>query len=423
MKMKKIISLAVCAMMALSTVANAAYIVDEGWYVADKVTKAEVEARQPKATIKVTEKTAAEAKEAGLPMGRGASALTDANSDFYQIDLTMSNLGDLMYAYLAGTDFGKEMQVRVFNAQVQLPNVEFKKIATTSKFNGVDWTTSDAGNEDKLLSMLWYAGSDINAYPMRTPTTGDLEGTYIENAAIDTATFVFAVEDGAKYENIVPKVQVTYAGVNDDETFSADATGAGNTVSIAPISKVKLSKVEITSTATEVVDGQTLALTAKAVNDDNSENKTATLAWDSSDKEVATVEGGVVKALKPGKTTISVTATDGAITTPAAEVEITVTAKPVVNPVITINGATGFVDGVAVTAGTEKGFVWTPVVISNYNSKAGTYTATFKADGVTPDKTAVLNGMPAIEGNPTVTFAIILRTNNTGVKLGIDFAE
>ncbi len=275
-----------------------------------------------------------------------------------------------------------------------------------------------------------------------------------------------------------------------------------------PTPTVKLSKVEITSTATEVVDGQTLALTAKAVNDDNSENKTATLAWTSSKEDVATVEGGVVTAKKPGTTTISVTATDGTDTATAniditvtkapailnslnvtgadtvvegetitlgydakdqygdeftatktewtsskeeiatvdengvvtgvaagtaritlkvngsieAFKDVTVTAKPVVNPVITINGLTGFVDGTAVTAGEEKGFVWTPVVISNYNSKAGTYTATFKAEG-TPDKTAVLKGLPAIEGNPTVTFAVILRTIKTGVKLGIDFAE
>lgn len=286
-----------------------------------------------------------------------------------------------------------------------------------------------------------------------------------------------------------------------------DTTAAGFEIGTKPADP-KLSKVEITATATEVVDGQTLALTAKAVNDDNSENKTATLAWDSSDKEVATVEGGVVTAKKPGTTTISVTATDGTDTATAtvditvtkapailnslnvtgadtvvegetitlgydakdqygdeftatktewtsskeeiatvdengvvtgvaagtaritlkvngsieAFKDVTVTAKPVVNPVITINGQTGFVDGVAVTAGEEKGFVWTPVVISNYNSKAGTYTATFKAEG-TPDKTAVLKGLPAIEGNPTVTFAVILRTNKTGVKLGIDFAE
>lgn len=350
---------------------------------------------------------------------------------------------------------------------------------------GVKFTYT--GEEATLIDTVWYI-KDGSSYTI--------------NYDLDSMTMLVGSSDSfVKYWGN-PKSAT-------DKKFVMTVNGVeADTLTLGAAPTVKLSKVEITSTATEVVDGQTLTLTAKAVNDDNSENKTATLAWTSSKEDVATVEGGVVTAKKPGTTTISVTATDGTDTATAtvditvtkapailnslnvtgadtvvegetitlgydakdqygdeftatktewtsskeeiatvdengvvtgvaagtakitlkvndsvtAFKNVTVTAKPVVNPVITINGATGFVDGVAVTAGTEKGFVWTPVVISNYNSKAGTYTATFKAEG-TPDKTAVLKGLPAIEGNPTVTFAVILRTIKTGVKLGIDFAE
>lgn len=226
MKLKKILALSTCAVMAMASVANASYVVDEGWYVADEVTKAQVENYTPKATIDVKSLTAEEAKAAGLPLGRGGSALTDANSDFYQIDLTMSDMGDLMYAYLAGSDFTSEMQVRVFNANVELKDLAFKKVSTASSYNGINWTTSDPGNALNSLSMYWYAGSADAAFPTRTPASGDLEGTYIEsaNAKMDKATFIIAVDDGYT-KTVTPTLKVTYAGQNKtDGQFSANAT-------------------------------------------------------------------------------------------------------------------------------------------------------------------------------------------------------
>lgn len=226
MKLKKILALSACAAMTFVSVANAAYVMDDGAYVADEVTKAQVENYTPKAVIDIKSLTADEAKAAGLPLGRGGSALTDANSDFYKIDLTVSDLGDLMYAYLAGTDFGSEMQLRLFTAKVDLKGVVFKKIATASTFDGIAWTTSAANNEDDLLSMYWYAGSDEKSYPTRNPaSTGeDLIGSYIENAALDTATFVFAVDEGYT-ATVTPELKITYAGQNDtDGQFSANAT-------------------------------------------------------------------------------------------------------------------------------------------------------------------------------------------------------
>lgn len=243
MKLKRVFACGVCALMTFASVANAAYTTDEdGWYVADKVTKAQVEAYTPNATIDVKFITAAEAKSAGLALGKGSTALNDDNSDFYQIDLTMSQLGDLMYAYLADSDYAKEMQVRVFNASVELPDLDFKKVATTaaSKYQDVAWTTSEPGNALGSLTMYWYAGSAEKAFPTRTPVSGDLEGTYIEskNAKMDTATFIIAVADGYE-KTITPKLKVTYAGENDTEgQFSANAVNGvfpnGNVKIAAP---------------------------------------------------------------------------------------------------------------------------------------------------------------------------------------------
>ena len=224
MKFNKIIALSICALMSFSTIANAGYTQDEDdWYIADKVTAAQVAARTPKAVIDVTELTAAEAQTAGLAMGKGATKLDDTNSDFYQIELTLSDLGDLMYAYLNGSDYANEMQVRLYNANVTLPGVVFKKVTTTSTFESIAWQTSDPGNEDNLFSMYWNAGSATDCYPKRIPTTGDLTGAYITNASLPKATFVIAVNDGTNV-TVTPTLKITYNVVNDSESAEPNAT-------------------------------------------------------------------------------------------------------------------------------------------------------------------------------------------------------
>lgn len=420
MKMKKIISLCVCAMMALSTVANAAYTLDEdGWYNADKVTAAEVTTRQPKADIKVTELTAAEAKTAGLALGKGASALTDANSDFYKIDLTVSNLGDLMYAYLNGSDYANEMQVRLYEAQIVLNNVVYKKIYTASEYNGIKWQTSDAGNEDNMLSMYWNAGSVDACIPTRNPASGDLVGAYVENAALDTATFVFAVADGVKYENITPVIKVTYNVINDAESEEPKAMGKtldGKTVSIAPAAaEAKLDKVVISgATATTLTVGDEVTLTAKAYNDDETE-KAAAIAW-TVEGDAVTVADGLVKAVKEGTATVTATAVDGEITK-SASVTFTVEAEKLpALPEVTVAG--GDVAGQEVKSGENTiGYLWK--AIFNAATIKDKYIATFKSGAET--NAATLKGFAAhnIEGEGNVSVIVALNTAKAAVTLGI----
>ncbi len=78
---------------------------------------------------------------------------------------------------------------------------------------------------------------------------------------------------------------------------------------------ITLDKTEATLT-----EGETLTLTA-TVDPDNTTDKT--LTWTSSDEEIATVEDGVVTALKPGTVTITVNTSNGK----SAQCEITVVEK------------------------------------------------------------------------------------------------
>ncbi|MEG1096968.1 MAG: leucine-rich repeat protein [Clostridiales bacterium] len=92
---------------------------------------------------------------------------------------------------------------------------------------------------------------------------------------------------------------------------------------IIDVSGVALNKSELS-----LEEGKSGDLTA-TVAPANATNKT--VAWSSSDNEVATVDNGVVKAVSPGSATITVTTADGNKT---ATCKVTVTAKPIlVTPV------------------------------------------------------------------------------------------
>ena len=85
----------------------------------------------------------------------------------------------------------------------------------------------------------------------------------------------------------------------------------------ATINKVSAITLTTENNATEVMVGRTLVATATV----NADAAFPALAWTSSDPEVATVTGGLVKALKEGEVTITATAKDG------SEVKASVTIK------------------------------------------------------------------------------------------------
>lgn len=271
------------------------------------------------------------------------------------------------------------------------PTVKLDRVAITGEKNLYLNSAVTGDDEVQLTATAYNTDDTVNT---TAKITWSVEGDAVE---VDTAGKVTA--------KAVGEAKVTATAVEGDITKTATVTiGVKN-------ADPYLKAFAIKGDATTVEEGKTLTLDVVA-KDQYGADFAVDVEWKSSNEDVATVAGGVVTAKTAGKTTI--TANVKGMESFKSEKEITVTAKPVVNPVITIG------EGVAVDTGAVKGFVWNPITIANY--KVGTYTATFTADGVAP-KTAALKGLPAIEGTANVTFAIILRTNNTGVKLGIDFAE
>lgn len=422
MKMKKIISLCVCAVMALSTVANAAYITEsDGTIHADKVTSADVSKRTPTVDTKVTQLTATEAAAEGLALGRGSSALNDTNSNFVKFDLTVTGVGDLLYAFQKGTDYGTEMQVRLFQLSVVYKGVNFKKAYTKSTLGDITWTTNDpADNEDKQLVLKWFAGADQTAfYPKAVSDSVGLVGTYIEEQPI-TATYVVAFNKTDEFKNLTPAVTAFYNLVNDEESAEPKGYGAGNVISIPPVNDPVLDKVVISgATSTTLTVGDEVTLTAKAYNDDETENA-ATIAW-TVEGDAVTVKDGLVKAVKEGTATVTATAEDGEITKSASVTFTVETEKLPALPEVTVAG--GDVAGQEVKSGENTiGYLWK--AIFNAATIKDKYIATFKSGAET--NAATLKGFAAqnIEGEGNVSVIVALNTAKAAVTLGItDIAE
>lgn len=93
-----------------------------------------------------------------------------------------------------------------------------------------------------------------------------------------------------------------------------------------PVTTVNVVSVSLNKETLSLVEGKTETLVA-TVNPTNADNKNVT--WDSNDKTVATVENGVVKAIKKGTATITVTTEDGSKTDTCV---VTVVAPTGVNP-------------------------------------------------------------------------------------------
>ena len=205
----------------------------------------------------------------------------------------------------------------------------------------------------------------------------------------------------------------------------------------ALVSSVSLNKSEVVLT-----EGDTTTL-AVTINPENATNKNVT--WSSSNTAVATVKDGVVMALKPGTTTITVTTEDGGKT---ATCKVTVNEKiyPVENISIDKNSATLF-EGEILTLfanitpenATNKNVTWTSsdtsvamVADGKVTAlKAGTTTITVttedggktaicsitvnaKVSSISLDKTQV----SLTEGDTTTLIATINPSNATNKNVG-----
>ena len=156
-----------------------------------------------------------------------------------------------------------------------------------------------------------------------TPETADLkvgENVQLEAALNNgsTATVTWTSSDEAVAT--VNEYGKVYAKAEGKATITAEADGKKATAEIT-VTEVAVEKIVLSESALEIMEGKSASVTA-SVTPNNATDKSVT--WTSSNEAVATVNGGKITAVKPGKTTITATTSNGL----TAAVELTVTTDP-----------------------------------------------------------------------------------------------
>lgn len=174
---------------------------------------------------------------------------------------------------------------------------------------------------------------------------------------------------------------------------------------------VAVTAVTVNKPTDEVVEGFTTTIAA-SVSPDNATNKT--ISWSSADPKIATVENGVVKALSPGKVTISVVSVDGkkadsVITVTPAKILATAvklsTSAAVIVPDAVVNLATT----VEPANATSKTVTW-----SSSDEKVATVDANGAIKGIAAGEAVIT----AKADNATATVKITVSATKAFVNFG-----
>lgn len=174
--------------------------------------------------------------------------------------------------------------------------------------------------------------------------------------------------------------------------------------------------VSIDKTTLELTVGETATLTATVAPADASKK---TVTWSSSDSNVATIDNGVVKAIAPGRATITVTTKDGgktatcAVTVKTATVAVTGVSLNKTSLELTVGGSETLTATIAPSDATNKDVTW---------SSSNTSVAAIDANGKV---TAVITGNATItvmttDGGKNATCTVTVKAATvavTGVTL------
>ena len=209
-------------------------------------------------------------------------------------------------------------------------------------------------NADVLPDAHWvggnpWTGSKAEVYGWAA-WNGTKSSLALRNGANDAQTFTFTLR---KALNIPANVsgsiilrsafgdQAALEGLTEGKAYGIDETITvtlpGSSIygfeGINSGSQKNVSSITLTAEdeATEVMMGNTLVLRAAV----NADATFPAIAWTSSDEEVATVVGGLVKPLKEGTVTITATAKDGSNKTASMTITVTPKAVDMNAPVVT----------------------------------------------------------------------------------------
>lgn len=156
-----------------------------------------------------------------------------------------------------------------------------------------------------------------------TPETADLkvgENVQLEAALNNGSTATVTWKSSDEAVATVNEYGKVYAKAEGKATITAEADGKKATAEIT-VTEVAVEKIVLSESALEIMEGKSASVTA-SVTPNNATDKSVT--WTSSNEAVATVNGGKITAVKPGKTTITATTSNGL----TAAVELTVTTDP-----------------------------------------------------------------------------------------------
>mgnify|MGYP003291099015 CR=1 FL=1 len=204
---------------------------------------------------------------------------------------------------------------------------------------------------------------------------------------------------------------ITATTVDGGKTATCDVTVEVRTIPVATVT------LDITSC--EIVVGNIVTLTA-TVTPDNATNKN--VAWSSSDNSVATVEDGVVTAVKPGTATITVRTEYAG---KAATCDVTVKEKTI--PVddiklditsheMTEGDAVTLTASIAPDNATNKNVIWSS---SDYSvATVNDYGYVF---ALTPGSATIT--VTTVDGGKTATCEIAVINHVTGVALNMNYIE
>jgi uncharacterized protein YjdB len=354
--------------------------------------------------------------------------LTADKYDFYKVSVNMVGVGTIGNTNVGTAKkpkyTGKNVNLASFELTFDHPEYVFQTESMVSDESLYDGYFGD------IDQSTWTEGKFVVASTSVFPGT-DFSLTF-DNEIEDAFVLYFAVDKG-KAVNVnvgTPEIGVaTYTSSSIDDGGSkvysyankpADCSAEGFKIGTEKEDPV-LDKVVISgATSTDLTVGDEVTLTAKAYNNDETENTAAAITW-AVEGDAVTVDNGLVKAVKEGTATVTATAVDGDITKSASVTFTVENEKLPALPEVTVDG--GDVAGQQVKSGENTiGYLWK--AIFNAATIKDKYVATFKSGSET--NAATLKGFDAqnIEGEGNVSVIVALNTAKAAVTLGItDIAE
>lgn len=176
-------------------------------------------------------------------------------------------------------------------------------------------TATSADNEgasDSVTLTIYVAVTGVTLDKQETVymTVGDSDVTLVATVAPQTATDKSVTWTSSNEKVLTVENGALTAVAAGDATIKVTTTDGGFTAEVDVHVYAQIDDIQITGTANQIFVGETMQLTAAVT----PANANQAVTWESSDSAVATVENGLVTAIKQGDVTITAKAADGTTT-------------------------------------------------------------------------------------------------------------